>query len=151
MRVLARRRSAQPAHGEDGQALVETALSLILALTTAFWLFELSMFAYTLSVFNEAAHEGVRYAMLHGSNAGNNSSGCSTSSPSDVIAAVKSFATYSMHDVSRMTVNVCYPDSTGSKPSSLVTMTVTYTYVPYITLLGFHPTMQVSSQGRILY
>ena len=43
--------------------MVETAVSLILAFSLAFLLFEASMLAYTYSVMNNAAREGVRYAM----------------------------------------------------------------------------------------
>jgi hypothetical protein len=41
-------------------------VSLMVAFSLYFWLFELCMFTYTCSVLNEAAHEGVRYAIMHG-------------------------------------------------------------------------------------
>ena len=138
---------------DDGQSLLEMAISLLAATILALGFIEMSMFAYTCSVLYESAHEGMRYAIVHGSLGGNAVSGgtCSTTSPGGVITAVTNAAKYSLHDMSRMTVNVCYPDAGGSSPLSLVTIKATYTYVPYFNLPGITPTLTVSSQGRIVY
>lgn len=135
---------------ESGQSMVETSLAMLMIITTAMALFELCMLIYTTSVLSEAAHEGLRYAITNGSDTGVSASGCSTSSPSGVISAVTSVATtYSLHDVSAMTVNVCYSGSAA--PGSLVTVSVSYTYVPYTHLPGFTQTLSASTEGRILY
>ena len=55
-----------PGGGEDGQATLEILVSLMVALSLVFCLFELCMFTYTCSVLNEATQEGVRYAIVHG-------------------------------------------------------------------------------------
>jgi hypothetical protein len=39
-------------------------VSLTVAFSLVFWLFELCMFTYTCSVLNDAAQEGVRYAIM---------------------------------------------------------------------------------------
>src|SRR5258708_38792819 len=88
---------------EDGQAMVETALSLILAFSLAFLLFEASMLAYTYSVMNNAAREGVRYAIAHGSDSSNCSGpspGCGDTAATHVIDVVQSYAATSFHDIS---------------------------------------------------
>src|ERR1700722_8001717 len=58
----------KPPHtaAEQGQATVEMVVSLTAVFALVFWLFELSLLAYTCSVLNDAAQEGVRYAMMHG-------------------------------------------------------------------------------------
>jgi Flp pilus assembly protein TadG len=153
-RGVALRRSARDLAREDGQAMIETAVSLLTATVVGFWLFEFSMFAYTYSVLNEAAHEGVRYAIVHGTDSGScsgPSSGCGDTSGANVIAVVQNMAANTLHDMSAMTVTVGYPDATGSKPLSLVTVTVNYTFVPYFNLPGIQNAMQVTSQGRIVY
>jgi Flp pilus assembly protein TadG len=153
-RGLALCRLARDLAREDGQAMIETAVSLLTVTVVAFWLFEFSMFAYTYSVLNEAAHEGVRYAIVHGTDSGScsgPSSGCGDTSGANVIAVVQNVAANTLHDMSAMTVIVGYPDATGSEPLSLVTVTVNYTFVPYLKLPGIQNTMQVTSQGRIVY
>ena len=51
--------SSQAAAREDGQATLEMVVSLTVAFSLVFWLFELCMFTYTCSVLNDAAQEGV--------------------------------------------------------------------------------------------
>lgn len=139
---------------EDGQSLVETALSLILSFSVAFLLFEASMFAYSYSVINDAAREGVRYAIVHGtdsSNCSGPSSGCGDASAANVVAVVKSYAATSFHDISKMTVTVSYPDTTQSQPLSLVVVTVDYTFIPYFKFPALSSTLHLASKGRILY
>jgi Flp pilus assembly protein TadG len=133
--------------------MVETAVSLILAFSLAFLLFEASMLAYTYSVMNNAAREGVRYAIAHGtssSNCSGPSTGCGDTNAANVIAVVRSYAGTSFHDISAMTVTVAYPDATKSAPLSLVTVTVNYTFIPYFKFPSVG-TLQLTSQGRILY
>lgn len=139
---------------EDGQSMVETALSLVLAFSVAFLLFEASMLAYTYSVINNAAREGVRYAITHGadsSSCSGPSSGCGDSTAANVIAVVKSYAATSFHDISAMTVTVTYPDTTKAQPMSLVIVKVTYTFIPYFNFPALSSTLNLTSEGRILY
>lgn len=134
--------------------MVETALSLIGAFTLAFMLFEGAMLIYSYSVVNNAAREGVRYAVVHGSDSANCSGpsvGCTDSSAGNVATVVKQYAALSFHDVSGMTVTVNYPDATQSDPLSLVTVTVDYTYIPFANLVSVNSSLSVTSQGRIVY
>jgi hypothetical protein len=134
--------------------MVETALSLILTFSLAFLLFEVSMLAYTYSVMNNAAREGVRYAIVHGSDSKNcsgPSTGCSDATGANVIAVVQSYAAMSLHNTSGMTVTVNYPDTTQAAPLSLVSVTVNYTFTPYFKFSALSSTLNITSQGRILY
>ncbi len=138
---------------EDGSLLIEMAVALLVAIPLVFWMFELCMLTYTYSVLGDAARQGVRYAVVHGSDSGSCSgptSGCGDSSGANVIAQVKSYAKLSFHDVSAMTVQVNYPDGSSSPPAR-VGVTIQYTYVPYIHLPGVADTVNLSAQGRIVY
>lgn len=136
---------------EGGQSILEMAVVLPTLFLLVFGLFEFSMLLYTYSVMYEAAHQGVRYAEVHGSDTGVIASGCSTSFPAGVISTVQKAASASLHDTSAMTVTVCYPDTTGSTPLSSVTVTVGYNYVPYLNVPGVNRTMSITSEGRIVY
>lgn len=136
---------------EGGQSILEMALVLPTLFLLVFGLFEFTMLLYTYSVMYEAAHQGVRYAEVHGSDTGVIATGCSTSSPAGVITTVQKAASASLHNTSAMTVTVCYPDTTGSAPLSLVTVTVAYSYVPYLNVPGVKRSMSITSEGRIVY
>ncbi len=140
---------------EEGQAQVEFALSIMVVLFTVFCAWELLMAMYTASVMANAAKEGVRYAIVHGSNS-TLCSGPNASSPcahdpvgAEVVNTVKTYAKASLHDTSAITVTVTYPDGTNEPPSR-VAVSVTYTYVPYIQLGFFTPQMTTKAAGRIV-
>lgn len=139
---------------EEGQAQVEFALSIMVVLLVVFFSWELLMAMYTASVMANAAKEGVRYAIVHGSNStlcsGPNASNPCANDPSgaEVVNTVKDYAKASLHDVSAISVTVTYPDGTNEPPSR-VAVTVTYSYVPYINL-PFTPTMTTKAAGRIV-
>jgi len=140
---------------EKGQSTVEFALSVVTVMFVIFCCFELLMAVYTASVLADAAKEGVRYAEVHGSNT-TLCSGPNTASPcandplaNNVGAMVKNYAKASLHDTSAISVSVTYPDGTNDAPNRVV-VTVSYTYVPYINLSFFHPTLTTHAQGRIV-
>ncbi len=138
---------------EQGSLVVETALSLLIVIPMVFWMFEMCMLTYTYSVLGDAARQGVRYAIVHGTDSGNcsgPSSGCADSSAANVKSVVTTAAASSFHDLSQMTVQVTYPDLASSPPSR-VDVTINYTYVPYIKLPGIANSVQLSAQGRIIY
>ena len=139
---------------EEGSAAIETAISLSVAFFLAFWLFELSSFTYTLAVLDDAAHEGVRYAITHGADSSSCSgptTGCADSAGSNVVAIVTSVSQNTLHSTSGMTVTITWPDTTGCKPGSLVKVALRYPYIPYFQALGFSQTASASAEGRIVY
>ncbi len=91
-----------------GQATLEMLVSLMVALSLVFWLFELCMFTYTCSVLNEAAQEGVRYAIVHGIDStvcSGPDTACTDQTPySNVQAVVTAAASASLHNT------VCHDD-----------------------------------------
>lgn len=139
---------------QDGQATLEMLVSLTVAFSLVFWLFELCMFTYTCVVLNDAAQEGVRYATMHGADSSNCSGPdkqCTNQSPySNVQAVVTTAASASLHNLSAMTVTVNYVNSTAALGNP-VEVKVAYTYVPYLNLPGLPNAVTLSSQGNILY
>jgi hypothetical protein len=142
-----------PAH-QDGQATLEMLVTLMVGFSLAFWLFELCMFSYTCNVLNDAAQEGVRYAIMHGTGSANCSGpdpGCANGTPySNVQAVVTAAASASLHNLSAMTVTVNYINSTAALGNP-VQVKVAYTYVPYLNLPGLQNAVTLTSQGNILY
>jgi hypothetical protein len=139
---------------EQGQATLEILISLIAAFSLVFWLFELCMFAYTCSVLNEAAQEGVRYAIVHGTDSkicSGPDTTCTNQAPySNVQTVVTTAASASLHNISAMTVTVSYSNSTAAIGNP-VAVSVAYTYVPYLNFPGLANALTFSSQGKILY
>lgn len=119
-----------------------------------FLIFEFCMTIYTYSVLGNAAREGVRYAIVHGtdsSTCSGPSSGCGDSTGSNIKTVVTGYAAVSFHDISKMTVTPSWPDG-ASTPTSRVKVTINYPYVAYLSLPGFvSPTMQVTAEGRIVF
>ena len=148
------RKATQIAAEENGSALLEFSLSVWMLLLVTFLIFEFCMTVYTYSVLGDAAREGVRYAVVHGtdnSSCSGPSSGCGDTSGNNVKAVVNGFAAVSFHDLSGMTVIPSWPDGV-STPSSRVVVTITYPYVPYLQLPGFlAPSMTVTAEGRIVF
>ena len=124
-------------HGQKGQSLLETAMMIVVIFTIVFWVFELGWLMYTYTVMADAANEGVRYAVVR--------SGDNTSA---VQSYVTTFAQTSLHDVSGITVSVSYPN--GTAPPNTVTVTVTYTYVPWLSGYISTPTMQTFAEGKMI-
>jgi Flp pilus assembly protein TadG len=139
---------------ERGQATVEMVVSLMVVMSLVFWLFEFCMFIYTCSVLNDATEEGVRYAIVHGTDStlcSGPDSACTNHAPySNVQAAVKATASASLHNMSAMTVSVSYANNTAAVGNP-VAVTVSYTYVPYVQRAGLGGKVSFSSQGEIVY
>lgn len=133
--------------------MVETALALLVVIPVVLWLFELCMLVYTYSVLGDAARQGVRYAIVHGTDSTNCSgptSGCTDSVGANVVSVVNHAAAYSFHNISNMAVQVTYPDD-SSTPPARIAIAIDYTYVPYIDLPGIATKLQLQAQGRIIY
>ena len=148
-------RKSERRRGEAGQATIEFAFAVVTFLFLVFCCWELLMAMYTATVLGDAVKEGVRYAIVKGSS-GSTACGSGTSSnpcsndPFNVKSRVTGFAQLSLHDVSGMTVNVNYLDTTNDA-GNRVQVTVSYPYVPYINLSFFKPTLSATAEGRIVF
>lgn len=139
-----------------GQAQVEFILSMLFLILTIFGTLELILFVYTYNVLADSAKEGVRYAVVHGTDSatcsgpGGNGVSCSDSSGSNVQTTVKQYAQYSFHDTSAMTIAVTYPDSSSAAPSR-VQVQIAYPYQPFFGLGWPTVTVKAAAAGRIVF
>ena len=147
--------------GEKGQAAVEFALTVVFLMLLIVGFVELIMMLHTYNVMADAAKEGVRYAIVHGAgNTGGSgpSTGSATTPPCTSSSAnvtsiqdvVKAYARLSLHDVSSLTVNVCYFDGTN-KNANRVGVAVSYPYQPFFGLGWPTVTVNAAAQGRIVF
>jgi len=139
-----------------GQAQVEFILSFMFLFVTLFGILELILFVYTYNVLADSAKEGVRYAIVHGTDSANCSGPggvnvtCSDTSGTNVQAAVQQYAQYSFHNTAAMTITVTYPDNSCDPPGRVQVQV----YYPYQPFFGFGwPTVAVkaAAAGRIVF
>jgi Flp pilus assembly protein TadG len=123
---------------QRGQSLLETALMVVVIFNVVFWVFEVGWITYTHSVMADAANEGVRYAVVH-----------SGGDPAGTQSRVLTFAQTSLHNTSALTVSVNFPAGSAAPPNP-VEVTVTYTYVPWLSGFITPPTMHAYAKGRMV-
>lgn len=156
---------------EAGQALVEFALTIMLVFLLFVGMLEMILLMYAYNTLGNAAKEGVRYAIVHGTgsstvNGGDGCSGpglpsatppvtCSTSPYPNVRQQVVNFAALSMQSVVAGDVTVDYnPNSANgiacNKPGCLVRVTVQKIYRPFFGLGWPTVTLYAAADGRIM-
>jgi Flp pilus assembly protein TadG len=124
-------------HRESGQSLIETGLMITVIFAVIFWIFELGWLMYTYSVMADAANEGVRHSIV-----------ASGGDPSGTQTVVKNFAGTSLQDIRAITVTVNDPEG-DYVPPHLVTVTVKYTFVPWLSQFFPNPiAMTTYAEGR---
>jgi Flp pilus assembly protein TadG len=133
---------------QRGQSLLETAMMIIVIFVVVFWVFELAWLMYTHTVMADAANEGVRYAIVHSSDGSDKTPGGNPRTPwTDTSNIVKNFAKTSLHNTRGITVTVTPAKATV--PNS-VQVTVTYTYVPWLSRFISTPTMTTYAKGNLV-
>ncbi len=91
---------------EDGQALVEAAISLPIVAAFVFTLIEMCLAFYSFCLISEAAREGTRYAIVHGAT-------CQTASNASCTASSTSVNNYVTH--------LAYPNLGGGTMTAATT------------------------------
>lgn len=156
---------------DRGQTTVEFALVIIFLIVMVLSILEMVVFMHTYNVLADSAKEGVRYAIVHGAN--NTLASGPTCPCADIdgppapsgtnpgygsgYGVVKTYAQYSLHSASGMTVTVTYgpadtpPVTPLNKTPNRVQVVVTY---PYQLIFGqdWAPTVTVNAaaEGRIM-
>ncbi len=103
---------------EEGQSVVETALSSMVILTLFLGVMEVCMALYGYHFISEAAREGTRYAMVRGSSCSGSASACPAQA-SDVQTYVRGLD-YPGISAANITVTTTWPTTGAScTPSSL--------------------------------
>jgi TadE-like protein len=150
-----------------GQAQVEFALIIVFIMLLVLGSMELMSMMHTYSVLADAAKEGLRYAVVHGNN---NSTPSGPSCPCADIdgppappgstpgygsgyGVVRTYAQYSLHDLTGLTVSVSYLDTANppaNKPPNRVQVVVAYPYRPFFNLGWPTVTVNAAAEGRIM-
>ena len=150
-----------------GQAQVEFALVIVFLMILILSMIELMGLMHTYNVLADAAKEGVRYAVVHGDK--NTIASGPTCPCADIdgppapqgsvpgygsgYGVVQTYAQYSLHDISGLTVTVSYPD-TANPPANTapnrVQVVVAYPFRPLFGLVWPVVTVNAAAAGRIM-
>lgn len=152
-----------------GQAQVEFALVIVFLMILILSVLEMLTLMHTYSVLADSAKEGVRYAIVHGSRnstpsppTGSTSCPCADidgpAAPPGTVpgygsgyGVVKTYAQYSLHNMTGITVNVTYPDSApANQAPNRVQVAVSYPYHPFFNLGWPTLTIYAAAEGRIM-
>jgi hypothetical protein len=111
---------------------------------------ELTMFIYTYATLSDAAKEGVRYAVVHGSSGtGSVQADCGSAITTGVPATVLTYASLSLHKLSSGNVSVDCPN--GNTPGSVVQVSIDYPYQPLFGLNWATIRVSATSAGSIAF
>ncbi|MGB8477539.1 MAG: TadE/TadG family type IV pilus assembly protein [Acidobacteriaceae bacterium] len=135
----ARSRFAQ----EQGSSIIEMSLSLLVLLAIMFGLIEICFALYTYHFISNAAREGSRYAIVHGSACLNGGASCTVTT--DQIQTYVEDLGFPGINPSAMTVTTtyaaypaggtCTPSAACNNPGNLATVTVSYNFplsIPFV-------------------
>jgi len=160
--------SSRTRRSARGQAAVEFALVIVLLMVLVLSMLEFIFLMHTYNAIADAAKEGLRYAIVHGSD---NSTPSGPSCPCADIdgpaappgtvpgygsgyGVVKTFAQYSLHDLTGITVTVAYIDNVpladANKSPNRVQVVVGYPFRPIFGLGWPTVTVNAAAEGRIM-
>lgn len=137
---------------DAGSAMVEFAFSALFILVAVLTLMELCNTVYTFVVLSEATNEGMRYAIVHSTDAS------FTTNVKNKVWTYSANAFTIATPSTSVTVTVTCPDNGGTCPGSIpgrVQITASYPYVPFISVIsslgGSSPTMTAFAESRLVY
>lgn len=138
----------------SGQTLVEFSVVAFLTVLTFLFVVETGRMLLVYAAIANAAREGVRYAIVHGSSrsAGASQTDASgpSSNPAQVLTVIDNFAGTAPLTTSLLVVSVTYPGSSNA-PGQTVNVSVVYPYNPLITYFPATLRLGSASQGVILF
>lgn len=160
MRLALKHRSAR---GEEGSAIVETAMSIMILLTFMFGAMETGFALYSFHFISEAAREGARYAIVRGSSAG---AACSSYTSYDCMASTANIQSYVQYlgypgiNPANMTVtpvwstyasgNSCPTNPPCNSPGNQVAVTVQYNFPLNVPFIPSHTYAMSSTAAMII-
>jgi Flp pilus assembly protein TadG len=153
-------KSRSTTRGSKGQAQVEFALTVVFIMLLILGSLEMIVLIYNYSVLADAAKEGVRYAVVHGTGVGTaNCSGpggggitCTDATGANVVTAVTNYAAGAFQNTPALAsgVSVTYQDASSVAPNR-VRVTVSYEYQALFGLGWPTVTLNAAAQGRIVF
>jgi Flp pilus assembly protein TadG len=151
------------ARDEQGSAILETALSMIILLTFLFSVMETGFALYSYHFIAEAAREATRYAIVRGSSAGPT---CSTYTSPSCAVTTPQITSYVQNlgfpgiNPNKMTVNTtyagyptgatCSPSAACNNPGNQVTVTVQYNFPLNVPFIPAHTFAMSSTAAMII-
>jgi Flp pilus assembly protein TadG len=126
-------RPARSASGENGQALVEMAISFPIVATFVFTMIEICLAFYSFCLISECAREGTRYAIVRGATCMTSSNSSCTASSSSINSYVSQIGFPNLGG-GTVTPSTTFPDG-NQNPGSRVQVHVTYVFpisVPFV-------------------
>jgi Flp pilus assembly protein TadG len=134
---------------EDGQALVELAISLSIVMSLVFLLIELCLLFYSYSLISESAREGSRYAMVRGASCVTSAQTACTASAAAINAYVAGLG-YPNLGGGAMNVTTSFPDG-NQAVGSRVQVSIQYVFSIALPFLRSNPiTLNSASTMYIL-
>jgi len=141
-----RRRSKQRSRG---QALVEFAFVVPIFLLLMFAIIDFGRYVYYVQVINNAAREGTRYAIVHGSKGiPATGPGSSDASGERVKAVVRNYAIGVIGSAADLDIAPSWPDGTNTR-ESLATVDVTYRFRSLIPVIPIPP-IEISGASTLV-
>lgn len=164
----------QPSGSDAGQAMVEFALVVVFVFLVFVSTIQMIMLMHAYNTLADAAKEGVRYAVVHGtentqcSGPGNQIAtpkiNCPDVPGANVASTATHFAALSLQNIQTTDVQVSYnpQDQNGtcangacasvgcSAPGCMVRVTVSHTYTPLFGLSWPNFTLNAAAEGRII-
>ncbi|HEY6346222.1 MAG TPA: TadE/TadG family type IV pilus assembly protein [Bryobacteraceae bacterium] len=126
-----------------GQALVEFAISALIALLLIFGAVEFSRIMLVYTTLADAARLGARYAITHGTIPGSTGA---TDPTAGVKAVVQKFLAPGTVNINAAVISTSFPDGT-TKPGNRVQVNVSYPYNLLISYLPINVTLSTTSEG----
>ena len=150
------------AGGPRGQALPEFAIGALVALMLIFGVIEVGRIFLVYTTVTDAARQGARYAVTHGTNPNDTTATSAQVSAmqADVQTVVKSFLAPGTVNINAggLTITTAFPNMTcvggtctGTTPGNLVQVTVSYPYDLLIPYYSINVTLAGTSQGVITW
>jgi len=142
---------------DRGSSLIEFALISFMFVILLAGVVEMGRMVLVYTTIANAARAGARYAIVHGKDRSgpgatgvNGPSGPGTTTQVETV--VKNFASAGLVNISALTITVSYPNG-DNKAGSPVTVTVAYTYDPFVNYFGtlLNRSLGSTSQGIITY
>jgi len=142
--------------------MVEFALVIVFVFLVFVSMIQMIMLMYAYNTLADAAKEGVRYAIVHGtgntncSGPGTTGVTCSDTTGANVVSAVTNFAGLSFQNIQTSDVTVTYNPNSANGPSAcnvpgcMVGVTVSHTYTPLFGLGWPNFTLNAAADGRIM-
>ena len=144
-----RRQSRRQPELSRGQTLVEFALVAPIFLLILFSIIDFGRYVYYVQVLNNAAREGARYAIVHGSKGIPSSGpGSSDASGANVKAVVRQHAIGVIGSAATLQIDATWPDGTNVRGDT-VNVTVTYPFNSIIPIVPIPP-IEITGESTLV-